>query len=52
VFLTLIYDKPLFNNVSIDLRLEPYYDVRNAFLEYAYSAFIRFNKDFFLKKLK
>jgi hypothetical protein len=52
IFLTLIYDKPLFNNVSIDLRLEPYYDLRNEFLEYAYSAFIRFNKDFFLKKLK
>jgi hypothetical protein len=52
VFLTLIYDKPLYKNIYIDLRLEPYYDLGNKFLEYAYSAFIRVNKDFFLKKLK
>lgn len=52
VFLTFIYDKQIFNNVSIDLRMEPYYDIGNNFMEYAYSAFIRFNKDFFLKKLK
>ncbi|TCJ18736.1 hypothetical protein EPD60_02970 [Flaviaesturariibacter flavus] len=52
VFATLIYDKELFPNVSIDLRLEPYYDLKNKFLEYGYSAFLRFNKDFFLKKLR
>jgi hypothetical protein len=52
VFATLIYDKQLFPNVNIDLRLEPYYDLKNKFLEYGYSAFLRFNKDFFLKKLK
>jgi hypothetical protein len=52
VFVTFIYDKQLFKDVSIDLRLEPYYDIGNNFMEYAYSAFIRLNKDFFLKKLK
>jgi hypothetical protein len=52
IFLTFIYDKQLFNNVSLDLRMEPYYDIGNNILEYGYSAFIRFNKDFFLKKIK
>lgn len=52
VFATFIYNKQLFPNVWIDLRLEPYYDVRNAFMEYGYSAFLRFNKEFFLKKLR
>jgi hypothetical protein len=52
LFVTLIYDKQLFPNVNIDLRLEPYYDLKNKFLEYGYSAFLRFNKDFFLKKLR
>lgn len=51
-FATFIYDKQLFPNVQIDLRLEPYYDLRNRMLEYGYSAFLRLNKDFFLKKLK
>jgi len=52
VFLSLIYDKQLFPNVFIDLRLEPYYDVRNRFMEYSYSLFLRFNKDFLLKRLR
>ena len=51
-FATFIYDKTLFPNVNIDLRLEPYYDINNKKLEYGYSAFLRFNKDFFLKKLR
>jgi hypothetical protein len=51
LFATLIYDKQLFPNVSIDMRLEPYYDLKNRFLEYGYSVFLRFNKNFFLKKL-
>jgi hypothetical protein len=52
VFLSVIYDKQLFPNVFIDLRLEPYYDVRNRFVEYSYSIFLRFNKDFLLKRLR
>lgn len=51
-FVTFIYNKKLFENVSIDMRLEPYYDIRNRFLEYGYSVFLRFNKDFFLKRIK
>ncbi|WP_460569906.1 hypothetical protein [Flaviaesturariibacter terrae] len=51
-FATFIYDKTLFPNVNIDLRLEPYYDINNKKLEYGYSAFLRFNKEFFLKKLR
>jgi hypothetical protein len=52
VFLSVIYDKQLFPHVFIDLRLEPYYDVRNRFVEYSYSIFLRFNKDFLLKRLR
>jgi hypothetical protein len=51
-FATVIYDKQLYPNVNIDLRLEPYYDINNKKLEYGYSVFLRFNKNFFLKKLK
>jgi hypothetical protein len=51
-FLSFIYDRQLFPHVFIDLRLEPYYDVRNRFMEYSYSVFLRFNKDFGLKRLR
>jgi hypothetical protein len=51
VFLSFIYDKQLFPHVFVDLRLEPYYDLRNNFLEYSYSIFLRFKKDFLLKRL-
>ncbi|MDB5195678.1 MAG: hypothetical protein JWP88_48 [Flaviaesturariibacter sp.] len=51
-FATFIYNKQLFNNVAIDMRLEPYYDLGNRKLEYGYSVFLRFNKDFFLKRLR
>jgi hypothetical protein len=52
IFFSLIYDKQLFNNVFLDLRLDPYYDVRNKKTEYAYSVFLRFKKDFLLKRIK
>ncbi len=52
IFLSFIYDKQLFPNVFIDLRLEPYYDVKNKFTEYAYSVFLRFKKDFNLKRIR
>ncbi len=52
VFLSFIYDKQLFPNVFIDLRLEPYYDIKNKFTEYAYSVFLRFKKDFNLKRIR
>lgn len=51
VFVSVIYDKQLFPNVFVDLRLEPYYDVRNSFMEYSYSVFLRFKKDFLLARL-
>ncbi|RYY41711.1 MAG: hypothetical protein EOO08_00875 [Chitinophagaceae bacterium] len=50
-FATFIYDKTLFPNVNLDLRLEPYYDINNRKLEYGYSVFLRFNRNFFLRKL-
>jgi hypothetical protein len=52
LFLSFIYNKELFNDLFLDLRMEPYYDLRNKFTEYSYSVFLRFKKDFLLKKLK
>ncbi|WP_148661238.1 hypothetical protein [Flavisolibacter tropicus] len=52
LFLSLIYDRQLFPNLNVDVRFEPYYDVRNKLTEYSYSLFLRFNKDFFLKRIK
>lgn len=52
LFVSFIYDKQLFSNVWLDLRVEPYYDLKNRFTEYAYSVFLRFNKDFLLKRIK
>lgn len=51
VFASLIYDKQLFPNLFLDLRLEPYYDLENEFLEYSYSVFLRFKKDFKITSL-
>ncbi len=52
LFMSLIYDKQLFKNVFLDLRLDPYYDLKNKKTEYAYSVFLRFKKDFLLKRLQ
>lgn len=52
VFLSFIYDKQLFPNLFLDLRLEPYYDIKNSMTEYSYSVFLRFKKDFQLARLK
>lgn len=51
-FASFIYDKQLFKNLYIDFRLEPYYDINNRFIEYAYSVFLRFKKDFVLTRIK
>jgi hypothetical protein len=51
-FATFIYNKQLFPHVALDLRLEPYYDLKNEMMEYGYSVFLRFNKDFFVKRFK
>jgi len=52
LFLSLIYNRPLFPYVNFDFRVEPYYDLRNRMLEYSYSLFLRFNKDFLLKRVR
>ena len=51
VFASFIYDKQLFPNLYLDLRIEPYYDLKNEFLEYSYSVFLRFKKDFKVARL-
>jgi hypothetical protein len=52
IFASIIYDKKLFKNLYVDFRLEPYYDIKNSMLEYSYSVFLRFKKDFTLARLK
>jgi len=52
LFLSFIYDRPLCQNVWLDLRMEPYYDLRNHLLEYSYSVFLRFKKEFTLRRVK
>lgn len=46
VFLRLLYQKSLRNNLSITARVEPVYDVNAALLDFSYSLYIsyRFNK--------
>jgi hypothetical protein len=52
LFVSLIYDRQLLPNLNVDVRFEPYYDIKNKLTEYSYSLFLRFNKDFFLKRIK
>lgn len=52
IFLSLIYNRQLFPHVNLDFRVEPYYDIKNQMAEYSYSLFLRFNKDFLLKRIK
>ena len=50
-FVSLIYDKQIYKNIFLDLRFEPYYDIKNSLLEYAYAIHLRFKKDFYLTRL-
>jgi hypothetical protein len=52
VFLRLLYQKELFPNFYMDVRMEPYIDLNNKFLEYAYSLFVTYKKDFSLTRVK
>jgi hypothetical protein len=40
----------LAKNVSLTIRVEPYYDLRNKFLEYSYGFYISVDERFWLKK--
>lgn len=52
IFVRALYLKEVFPNLYIDVRFEPYYDLHNTRLEFAYSAFVTYKKDFPLGKAK
>lgn len=47
----LAFKKQLYKDISFEARFEPYYDVQQGLLEYSYSIYMIFNRDFFLRKL-
>lgn len=51
-FLRVLYQKELIPNFYVDVRMEPYIDLNNKFLEYAYSLFVTYKKDFSLTRVK
>ena len=48
LFMRLGYQKQIFENFNVDVRFEPYVDLANHFLEYSYSIYITYKKDFYL----
>lgn len=46
------YHHNVYNNIFLDVRFEPYYDILNKHFEYFYGLVIVFKEDFFLKKIK
>jgi hypothetical protein len=48
LFMRLGYQKQIFENFNVDVRFEPYVDLVNHFLEYSYSIYITYKKDFHL----
>lgn len=51
VFGRLFYQKELFPNLYVDLRLEPYYDIRQQFTEFSYFIFATYKRTFTLTKV-
>ena len=52
VFLRLIHENEIFENVFLEIRFEPYYDFNNSLLEYSYGIYLAYKGDFFLGKIK
>jgi hypothetical protein len=52
LIIRLLYQKILFKDVYIDLRIEPYIDVENNFFEHAQSVYLTYQHDFSLTKVK
>lgn len=48
LFVRLFYQKKLAKDIYMDIRFEPYYDLNHSFLEYAYSFYLTYKKDFVL----
>jgi hypothetical protein len=45
------YTHKIYDDISIGVRLEGYYDTDASLFDYSYSVNITFNRDFFLKKM-
>lgn len=45
-FLRLLYQKPVYKGLSVDVRFEPYYDLGNSLFEYSYSLYFTYKRDF------
>jgi hypothetical protein len=45
-FLRLLYQKPVYKGLSVDVRFEPYYDLGNSLFEYSYSVYLTYKNDF------
>lgn len=52
IFLRLMYEQQWVKDFYAGIRFEPYYDLNNKLLEYSYSFFASYKKDFSLVKLK
>ncbi len=52
LFLRLMYEQEWARDFYVGIRFEPYYDLNNALLEYSYSFFATYRKDFSLVRLK
>jgi hypothetical protein len=50
-FLNLFYQKELFPNLFVDLRIQPYYDLKQNIYEYAYFIFLTYKRTFTLTKV-
>ncbi len=52
LFLRLLYKKQLYENLFLDARVEPVYDLRNSILDYSYSLYLTYRQNIGLGKLK
>jgi len=52
LFLRLLYRMQLYENLFIDARAEPVYDLRNRMLDYSYSLYLTYRQNIGLGKLK
>ena len=46
------YKRQLFKDIAFEARFEPYLDLMQRQVEYSYSFYMIFNRDFFLRKVK
>lgn len=52
LFLRCMYQKEVAQDIYMDIRFEPYYDLRNALFEYGYAFYLIYKKNFTIGKLK